>query len=171
MGRNLKVKIGCLEKYQDIFQRDNINIVLLDKDLDAIERVKNVLIGVNSSYLFPTDNRELLYQYIKKIINNGYNFILADGVQDIGMMSLYANDFVSKTAYTSTIGLIPSHRGGSLIRNLVEFSFEFAKEKGMEKHRAEVHKSNEKWLNFLLRCKFEIESETENDTYIIVKDL
>ncbi|KOP71078.1 GNAT family N-acetyltransferase [Cytobacillus solani] len=167
----METKTSCLERYQDIFLRNNIKIIMLSKDLDDIERMKNALIGVDSKYLFPTENKELLFQYIKKIIDNGYNFILTDGAQDIGMMSLYANDFVTKTAYTTTIGLIPSHRGGSLIGNLVKFSFEFAKEKGMEKYRAEVHKSNEKWLNFLLRFKFEIESETENDTYMIVRDL
>ncbi|MDQ0155372.1 GNAT family N-acetyltransferase [Robertmurraya andreesenii] len=167
----MKVKISCLQHYRDIFSGEGIELILLGKSADDIERLAKGIVNIDSNFLFPTDNKEKLHRYAKKLIEHGYNFILTDGNSDIGVLSIYANDFVTKTAYTSTIGIIPSYRGGNLIANLVNFGLEFAKEIGMEKFKAEIHKVNSRWLKFLFRFKFQIECETVNKTYIIVRDL
>lgn len=168
----MRIKTNCLQDYQDVFIKNGIELLLLDKDSQSIERLSKVIVGIDSKLLFPTDNAEKLYGYAEKLIDNGYNFVLVDGNDDIGILSIYANDFSTKTAFTSTIGIIPSHRGGATIHHLVQFALDFAREKGMERYRAEVHKVNERWVNFLTKkFGFQIENETRNETYMIIKDL
>lgn len=165
-------KIDHLEKYRDKFLKEGVELTLLHKGEEDIKRMAHILVGIDSKYLFPTEDETRLYEYAKKLVDNAYNFILTEENRDIGTISLYANDFVTKTAYTSTIGIIPSYRGGRMIKYLVEMALDFAKEVGMVYYRAEVHKANEKWANFLIgKFGFQIESETENGTYMIVKKL
>lgn len=165
------VKESSLNKYKAIFARNGVEFIALGKEEEDIERMVNILVNIKSSFLFPTDDKEQLYKYAKKLIDNGNNFVLNKEGEDMGVVSIYCNDFVTKTAYTSTIGIIPSQRGGRLITYIVSFALEFAKEVGMERYRAEVHKINAKWLNLLLKYNFQIEKETEDGTYMIVKDL
>lgn len=163
--------MNSLQRYQEIFLEKGIEMNLLGKGMEDINRMVNILIAIDSEYIFPTDNSQKLHQYAKKMIDNGYNFILSDGDSDIGVISLYANDFVTRTAYTSTIGVCPSHRKGPFGRTMAKFGIDFLKELGMKKVKAEVHKSNAIWLRYLQRLEFQIESEKEDGTYIIVRDL
>lgn len=164
-------KVKSLQKYEEIFLKDGVQIDLLGKSAYDLERLEKVFSTIESMYLFSTENKVALKNYLEKLINNGYNFVLSDGVHDVGLLSMYANDQVKKIAFTSTIGITPSHRKGSFGRNLAKFGLEFLKEMGMVKVKAEVHKSNIIWLRYLQRLKFQIDSETKNDTYIIVRDL
>lgn len=165
------VRENSLQRYQSIFEKNKVEMIMLGKEENDIKRMGKILVNINSHFLFPTDDQEKLYEYTKKLIENGYNFIFRKAHEDIGILSVYANNYETKTAYTSTIGIIPTERGGRLIAYIVNFALEFAKEKGMERFRAEVHKGNEKWLNYLQSFKFRIEGETNNDTYMIMREL
>lgn len=168
----MTTKIDYLKKYRDKFLKEGVELTLLHKSEQDIRRMANILVAIDSQYLFPTDDETKLYEYAKKLVDNAYNFILTEGNRDIGTISVYANNFVTKTAYTSTIGIIPSYRGGRMVKYLVEMVLDFAKEVGMVYYRAEVHKANEKWANFLTsKFGFQIESETTNGTYMIIKKL
>lgn len=163
--------LSSLQKYQAVFSNEGVELDLLSKSTDDKVRTESIIVQINPMNFLPTNHSNMLDKYTLKLINNGYNFILRDGDCDIGLLSIYANDYITKTAFTSMIGIIPTYRGGNLAAHLVKFALEFAKEVGMEKYRAEVHKENAKWLKFLLRYNFQIESETENNTYMIVNEL
>lgn len=165
------VGINTIHKYKEVFWKKNIELQLLQKETSDVQRIVELLKKLNSEFLYPTDSEEMLYAYAEKLIENAYNFMLLDGDLDVGIQSIYANDFVTKTAFTSTFGLLPSHRGGVLAASLVKFALEFAKEVGMEMYRAEVSENNKKWLAFLMRYGFVIERETDQHSYIIVREL
>ncbi len=160
-----------LEKYQDVFLKEGIQLSLLGQSRHDFERLKIVFTSIDSMFLFPTEHESELNKYLEKLIDHGFNFVLTDGGCDIGLLSVYANNQITKIAYTSTIGITPSHRKGALGRNLVKFGLEFLKEIGMRQVKAEIHKNNAIWLRYLQRLKFEIESEKEDGNYVIVREL
>lgn len=161
------VKSESIKSYERIFLRRGASLQLLEKSTNDKERLLRILKAIDSDFIFPTEQKLQLDSYAIKLLNNAYNFILINEEHDIGVISIYANDHTSKIAFASTIGLLPSYRGGSFALYLVKFGLEFCKEVGMVKARAEIRKDNSKWLKFLLRQKFEIESETETSYYII----
>lgn len=163
--------MDCLQKYKDIFQKKNIRFSLLKNDEKDIERLLSLLIKIDSPYLYPKDQNISLQVYSKKLINSAFNFILQYKNSDIGVLSIYANDFINKTAFTSSMGISPSQRGGKIAHLLVKFGIEFSKEIGMDFLRAEVDKENSKMVAFLKRYNFQIESETYRKSYILVNNL
>lgn len=166
-------KSNSLVYYQDYFSKKGIELKMLQRGQEEIETMANILIAIESHFLFPTEDKTRLYEYATKLVNHAYNFVLLDEARHpIGVVSIYANDRVTKTAFTSTIGIIPTYRGGNMIRYLVKLALDFAKDAGMEKYRAEVHQVNEKWLHFLIgKFGFQIEGATTDGTYLIVKEL
>lgn len=166
----MKVSSKSLKKYKNTFSGNGLEFIFLRKGPNSVERLIKILSDIDSDFIFPTDEKLKLDQYAVKLLNHAYNFILIDEEREIGVISIYANDQETKTAFASTIGILPSYRGRNLALQLVKFAMEFSKEVGMEKGRAEISKDNSKWLKFLLRQGFEIESETEH-SYFIIKDL
>lgn len=162
---------GCFLQFREQFQKEKIDFLLLDKEAIHIERIAAIMNNINSEYVIPTDDEVKLRQYYMKLIENAYNFVLVHGNEDIAILSIYANNFQSKIAYTSTIGIVPSFRGGTIAPSLVKFALQFAKEAGMEVYKAEIDKKNTRWLAFLTRYHFRIESETNNNSYIVSRDL
>ncbi|MFO1442631.1 GNAT family N-acetyltransferase [Bacillus sp. Bva_UNVM-123] len=168
----MKVIEGTIEEFQDVFQRQNIHLELLNKEDYDVERMVELFKKMDSKYLFPTDNEENLRVYLTKLIRHAYNFVLtSQNNDDIAIISIYANDFKTKTSYSSAIGILPTFRGGNIATNMVKFALKFAKEKGMDYYKAEISKKNASWLRFLERNGFRIKDETENHSYIVIKDL
>lgn len=167
----MKVKSEVFQKFQKYFSGKDLSFIMLQRENSEIERLAELLKKIDSEYLYPIEHEYKLNLYCEKLIYNAYNFMLKHKSNDIAVLSIYANNHETKEAFTSTIGILPSYRGGSTAFSLVKFGIKFSKEKGMEVYKAEVSKKNVKWLSFLKRCKFEIESETNNNSYIIVRNL
>lgn len=170
----MKLKNNSYQKYKDIFQKNGFSFCLLDMGDKEIERLITWFNEINSNFLFPMEQKEALKVHVKKLLSNAYNFILVDKESncDISFLSIYANDFITKTAFGAKIGILPSCRGGKIAFQLTNFALEFAKELGMEYFRAEVDKNNTRWLAYLMERKnFKIESENDNNSYILIRDL
>lgn len=165
------VKNQSLDKYKNVFLNRGLEMSLLQKEDKDVERLVALILNVDSPFLFTGNSKMSLHTYAKKLIDNAYNIVLTEKNKDIAFISFYANDFINKIAYVSSIGILPSFRGGRTIFSLIKLSIEFAEEIKMEYLKAEVDKENSKWLNFLTRYYFEIERETENNTCIIVRNL
>jgi hypothetical protein len=164
--------LASVQKYQEVFYHKGLELELLTKSADDMKRTESVIIQIDPKNFSPLRKQELMRDYTKKILEYGYNFMLRDGDQDIAFLSIYGNDQMTKTAFASIIGIIPTYRGGNIVIHLVRFALDFAKDIGMEKFRAEIHKENAKWLKYLLhRHNFFIESETDNNTVMIIRDL
>lgn len=167
----MAVETKSFQKYQQMMKEKELDFCLLSKEEEDIERLVNMLIKVDSRFIHPKDQNISLQMYAKKLIDNGINIIVADKIGDVGLLCFYANDFINKIAFCSSIGVIKSYRGGNLAKNLVKFGLDCNKELGMEAVRAEVDKNNPGVVAFLKRFNFHIESETENNSYILVVDL
>lgn len=160
-----------VQKYQQQFQTQGYHFELLPLTEENIGRISRIFEALNSEFLFPVEDKEALMTYANKLLKNGYNFILSTGEEDIAITSIYANDYRTKIAFCNSFGIVPAYRGNRIVVKLVEFSLAFAKEVGMEKYRAEINKKNSRWLQFLLGYQFQIEKETDNHSYLIIKDL
>ncbi|WP_100403696.1 GNAT family N-acetyltransferase [Bacillus sp. FJAT-42315] len=165
------VGVSAVDKYQTTFQRKGLELRMLRREASSVERIVELLKNIESEFLFPTDSEEMLHMYAEKLTEHAYNFVLMKEGLDVGLLSVYANDFTTKTAFCSTIGLLPSYRGGYTIVTFIKFGIEFLQEAGMKFCKAEVSKDNTKWIALLDRYGFRIESETNQNSYIIVRDL
>ena len=164
------LKTKSFQTYHQIMKEKDLNLSLLTKTSE-LNRLVEMLIKIESKFLLPRDENISLQLYALKLINKAVTIIVSDKNHDIGLLSFYANDYVGKNAFCSSIGVISSHRGGSIARNLVKFGFDYLYEIGMETIRTEVDKKNLGVVSFLKNFNFHIESETEENTYILVADL
>ncbi|MBL4954466.1 GNAT family N-acetyltransferase [Neobacillus sp. YIM B02564] len=170
----MKLINNSFQKYKDIFQKNGLDFILLDKGENEKGRLVAFFNKLNSEFLFPMEQQEALKVHVIKLLDYAYNFILVDKENncDVSLLSIYANDFITKTAFGGKIGILPSYRGGRTAFHLANFSLEFAKELGMDYFRVEVDKNNTRWLAYLMeRKKFQIESENDNNSYILIRDL
>lgn len=162
---------GCFQKYKNILREKDIDFNLLNNETVDLERLVKFFDQIDSQYLLPKDNEIKLQDYLNKILKNAYTFILSEKNTDIGIISLYLNDLRNKIAYCSSMGILPSYRGKNIAPILIDFGIQFSREMGMEYIKAEVEKSNSKMITLFTKYDFEIKDETENNSYIILKEL
>lgn len=167
----MAVETKSFQKYQQMMKEKELDVCLLTKEEEDIERLVKMLIKVDSRFIYPKDQNISLQMHAKKLIDNGINIIVADKSGDVGLLCFYANDYISKTAFCSAIGVVTSYRGGNIAKNLVKFGIDCTKEVGMDFVRVEVDKNNPGVVAFLKRFNFHIESETENNSYLLILDL
>lgn len=167
----MKLNTISFQKYKNLLGKMGLDFSLLINDIDGLERLDSFIYKMDSNYLLPSDNDVELKDYSKKLIENAYNFILVEDNNDISILSIYVNDLLTKTAYCSSIGILPTHQGRNIAPILIDFGIQFSKEMGMELIKAEVNKSNSKMITLFTRYDFHISSETEKDSYIIIKEL
>ncbi|WML30318.1 hypothetical protein RCG24_20955 [Neobacillus sp. OS1-32] len=107
--------LASVQKYQEVFYHKGLELELLTKSADDMKRTESVIIQIDPKNFSPLRKQELMRDYTKKILEYGYNFMLRDGDQDIAFLSIYGNDQMTKTAFASIIGIIPTYRGEILL--------------------------------------------------------
>lgn len=157
--------------FQKYMSEQQLELILLGKEEEDYRRLHALLIALDSHYLYPRDPEIPLETYLGKLIDKAYNFVLADASGDIGILSLYANDFVNKVAYINAMGIIKSHQRKQIAILLSDFCIEFCQELGMDYLKCEIDKSNVKSLSLVKKYNFEMESEKDANTVIMVRDI
>lgn len=61
-----------------------------------------------------------LLEYIKKVYNNATIFECWDENQLVGLIACYANDFVSKKAYITSVAVLPEYQGYKIASTLLK---------------------------------------------------
>jgi len=166
----MALKTKSFQNYQQVMNEKNLNFCLITEK-EQVKRLIKIINKVDSIFLHPSDQSISLESYGEKLIDNAITIIVSDESGDVGLISFYANDFESKTAFCSSLGIISSHRGGDIANDLIRFSLDYIHEVGLEVGKAEVSKHNLGIVRLLRKFHFYIESETPHNSYILATKL
>lgn len=127
----------------------------------------------NCDYVFPIGilKRTNSSEIITKIINNAIFLGAYENHQICGYCAFYANDFATKTAYVTMIGVLPEFQGKGVGSKLIDNCIEKCKLLNMEKIRLEVLNSNEKAITFYKIKGFLFERPLSNETSYYIRHI
>lgn len=108
--------------------------------------------------------------YINKIYMNGITYASIENENVLGMISFYANDIDSKTAFITQIIVDSNHQKSGIGNLLVGKCCEISASKGMSFVSLEVKKDNKNAISFYIKNGFSISDEKEQ-SYFMIKSL
>jgi len=164
------LKTKSFQSYQQMMNGKNLNFCLITEK-EQVKRLIEIINKIDSIFLHPSDQSISLANYGEKLIEKAITIIVSDESGDVGLISFYANDFLSKTAFCTSLGIISSHRRGDIAKDLIRFALDYIHEVGLEVGKAEVSKHNLGIVRLLRKFHFYIESETANNSYILATKL
>ncbi len=108
--------------------------------------------------------------YANKLYENAYVYV-ARTDKNLGFVTVYANDYNSKTAYISFIGVKEKARNMKIGKKLLEVCNKKAVEQGMEFMKLEVQKDNFIAREFYKKNGFSILGEASSKSLYMIKEL
>lgn len=112
---------------------------------------------------------EALFDYIAKLINNGYVYTVREEGCLVGVIGFYANDVVDHRAFLSIIAVDNSCRSKGLGCDLLHKMIEICGENQMTEIMANVLKDNKEAIDFYLRRGFVICGPGIDDNHWCIK--
>lgn len=137
-------------------------------DSARLTNLLHICINENSSLFIDSLNIE---DYVEKIKNRAINYIYEENGKDIGLISFYANDLESKTAYISLIFVLNDFKGKGVSIALINKCIETCCLLGMKQIKLEVSKENFRAINFYKYNNFELTNECTANTFYMRKSL
>ncbi len=104
--------------------------------------VLQILCQIDKSFPIPLSEKIKLDELADKLTSMGYVYLAIEEDRAVGIMGFYANDHVDKAAYISVLGVLESHQGRGIAKNLIERALKLCKDNGMEKAILFTHGSN-----------------------------
>ncbi len=120
--------------------RQTSDVGTIRKVIEAISDVKNNL-----------EKRVSFSEYAIKLATYADNFVLYEGGNAQAFASMYANDFVGKTAFITLISCTQTSRGKGYGSIMLEYLKQSAVDKGMTTLRLEVDHDNAGAIRFYQR--------------------
>lgn len=108
--------------------------------------------------------------YASKLSENAYVYV-AYGTQNLGFVTLYANDYESKIAYISFIGVKKEAQNMKIGKKLLKVCFEKSAELGMKHIKLEVQKENLNAIEFYKRNGFAYLNEASSKSVYLIKEI
>lgn len=161
---------NIIRQYNEVFSKSNMELLVLNRNEKCLEQLKNLLYKMEQFFVPSLSSKVNINDYSMKLINNADNFLLLNKQNEIGLLSMYTNNYLKNEAYISSIVLMPKHHGKSLSQYLIEFGCEYAFSVGMKTIKLEVSKANGRALAFYIKNKFTIIKE-ENNSLVLIRDL
>ncbi|MBK0348167.1 GNAT family N-acetyltransferase [Aerococcaceae bacterium zg-ZJ1578] len=116
---------------------------ITDKKKKNINEIIMFLENINYDFPIPLTNKVNIREYVHKLYFQGRIICCFDDNKLVGIIGGYINDFQTKNAYISVVGVLNSYRGQSIASNLIKiFSIEASKN-SMEYIYLHTHPSNE----------------------------
>lgn len=165
------VESKIIQKYQNILNEKGLDFILLDQSNTSLNRLVAIFEKIDSVFLTPQQAGIDLVTYSIKLINNALNFVIIENENDIGLISLYANDSINKICFINAIGILPSYQGKNIGSLISKFNIEFAREMNFDYLKSHIAKNN--YISKKLAAKFnmKVERDMNPTTYLMVKDL
>ena len=108
----------------------------------------------------PLSERINFEEYSKKVLENGYAFIVKDFQDNIkGFVCGYANDLKTKVAFESTFVIDKELRGSGVAKALFEKQLAFCKSKGMQEIVFTTNRKNIGAVMFYQKMNVPIDEE------------
>ncbi|WP_313449061.1 GNAT family N-acetyltransferase [Streptococcus parasuis] len=146
------------------FKTNNEIIIQKTCDYDEIYRA---LLDISSAYTPPLiTSINNLSEYALKLVDNAEVFIAKDE-SILGFIAVYSNDMSNKTGYITQVGVKSIAQSTGIGKRLMNEAYSICKEKGMQKIKLEVRKSNIKAIKFYQKEGFkDCGDATEHSTYM-----
>lgn len=149
----------------------NISIFKVEENEQKVEIMKKC----DSAFPIRLFERKNCDEIVRRIVSNAFFYAAfrasGGGVEPIGYNAFYANNYETKVAYISSIGVLEgfqrNHVGSELMRKCIEIS----KSEGMDILRLEVLKKNSKAISFYTKWDFSFEEERDGDTFYMSRHL
>lgn len=109
--------------------------------------------------------------YASKLIEKAVTYVIEDNGNDAGLISFYANDSHTKTAYIALIGVMSDYKGMGLAQKLMDQCIKDCRNTGMEKIKLEVKKENQRAITFYEHYDFYKLQEASAKSIYMKKDL
>lgn len=137
-------------------------------DTQAYARVYALLKKIGKYYTPSLDIQiKNMDNYVKKIVIYSDIFIAIDNTHDIGLLSLYCNNYATKKAFISTIGVDANYNGQGIAQNLLDLVIAHVKNQNFLTIELEVNKQNFRAISFYKKNGF-VTSKT-NSTSIFME--
>jgi len=146
------------------FKTNNEIIIQKTCDYDEIYRA---LLDISSAYTPPLiTSIKNLSEYALKLVDNAEVFIAKDE-SILGFIAVYSNDLSNKTGYITQVGVKSIAQSTGIGKRLMNEAYSICKEKGMQKIKLEVRKSNIKAIKFYQKEGFkDCGDATEHSIYM-----
>ncbi len=169
--KKMEIENKTLQKYQRICKEQNIELCLLNRSNTDLKRLTDILLQINSDYLSPYQEGVSFEMYVRKLNDQAYNFVLSHEHKDIGFVSVYANDYINKASYISSMGILSTYQGKKISVLLSEIIIDFTKEKNLKFIKCEVDKNNNKIIGLIEKFGLKKECETDRGTCMMILEL
>lgn len=147
-----------------------VNIELLEKNTNNFERFSSLVNELDSAYIPQISSLVCITEYINKLFSMAEILLLRYNQLDIGTCVIYINDEQSKTAYISSIGILPKYQHYGFGTELINASLDRVLDKGFIAVELEVFNENMKAYDFYIKNGFIIK-ETRALSLILRKIL
>lgn len=137
----------------------------IEKDYD---KIRAVIEDCDSTFLVGITKRDNYLEILSKMQHNAIVIVARDEIgETLGYASMYANDFVRRTAFISMYGIKKEFQGNHLGKSLMDKCVGIARRNGMNRIMLEVLNINTKGLAFYTYYGFTIHDQTENGILLI----
>lgn len=118
---------------------------------------------IEQDFITPLSHKVNLSEYSRKLINLAINHCCIENGELVGLVSIYCNDHISKTAYIPFVGIDRRYRGHGISKALMLSAIETARKRRFK--TIGIHTENEIAINLYCSLGFEIKTEG-NRTYL-----
>ena len=141
------------------------------KRIDVYNEKKRIIESCDDAFIYGIVNKKDYLNILNKIDQNAYLIGIYNSDQPIGYAAIYANDYESKVAYISMIGVVKRMQGMHIGSKLMIECIEIAKKEHMHIIRLEVLKNNIQAIKFYRRYGFEEEMESSTESLYMKKNI
>lgn len=138
------------------------------EQIKKYERVKDEIVGLKDTF-GPLLERVDIEEYAKKISEYACVYILRKEKITYGLVAIYMNDRINKTAYITLIGIAKKYRRMHLGSLLMNYCIEEARASGMKALKLEVDKKNSAAIAFYEKEGLKILGEGSDSSYYMKK--
>lgn len=111
-------------------------------------------------------------RYSKKLSEKAMTWIVQNQKgENVGILSSYVNDKITKTAYIAILVLNENYRGMNIARNLLKRLEKYSEENGIKKIKLEVYQENKNAISFYKKKGYNISKAASDVSYYMVKKL
>jgi GNAT superfamily N-acetyltransferase len=123
-------------------------------DTTPPERIQAFLQRIAYTYIPPLTQQVAIPDYAAKLARYAEVLFASIAGSDVGLLTLYANDTVNRTAFVSTLGIAPEHTSRGIGGGLMQTGIALAWRIGMHRVRFEIDRRNERSLRLHLHLGF-----------------
>ena len=139
--------------------------------LNEREEIYNVLLDFEDVFPDLKNRISNLSEYAQKLKDYADVYVGIQDNENVGLLVFYANDFESRTAYISLIGIKEAYRYMNFGKQLLFKVIELSRKRGMKTIRLEVDNKNEVAKKFYQRNGFGFIGNSNRDSQYMEKQI